>query len=149
MAAPASVYKERMDCCGHSTINVNIDKSVNQLRLVVAGKQPDDEGCTVSDIRRVEVLRSTVQLEGRLLGLDAGQGLAGDVVTIIGALLDKNGAVPAQLMVAFVEGPDGTALMAHKDDGTQNDGAAGDGIDGALFGNTADGGGCNGGRLVR
>ncbi|MBP8291862.1 MAG: hypothetical protein KAX65_03745, partial [Caldilineaceae bacterium] len=237
------------------TTNVNIDKSVNQLRLVVAGKQPDDEVCPGSDTRRVEVLRpgddpqkrwipisprnsttpaeweirnnrfddvlivtnpaegqwsfrtqyfpltcigkettddavttttdvlsdgtqadaaplagdavqvaegiqaidsatgapyaffmnisvqSTIQLEGRLLGLDGGQGLAGDVVTIIGALLDKNGAVPAQLMVAFVEGPDGTDLMVLKDDGTQNDGSAGDGIYGALFGNTAYGGG--------
>jgi hypothetical protein len=228
------------------TTNVNIDSSVNQLRLVVAGKQPDDEFCTVSDIRKVEVLRpgddpqkrwipisprnsttpadweirnnrfddvlivtnpvegqwsfrtqyfpvtcipkqdassadaqagaalagdapqvadgiqaidaatgapyaffmnisvqSTIQLEGRLLGLNAGQGLAGDVVTIIGALLDKNGTTPAQLMVAFVDRPDGTSLVVLKDDGTQNDGAAGDGIYGALFGNTAHGGGYN------
>jgi len=37
-------------------LEVNMDKSVNQMRLVVAGKQPDDEGCTVSDIRKVDVL---------------------------------------------------------------------------------------------
>ena len=34
----------------------NIDKSVNQLRIVVAGKQEDIESCTVSDVRKVEVL---------------------------------------------------------------------------------------------
>ena len=87
-------------------------------------------------------VQSTIQLEGRLLGLDAGQGVAGDVVTIIGTLLDKNGTVPAQLMAAIVEGPAGSSpLLPLKDDGTQNDGAAGDGIYGALFGNTAYGGG--------
>jgi von Willebrand factor type A domain len=37
------------------TLTVNIDKSVNQLRLVVAGKQADHGTCGADDARRVEV----------------------------------------------------------------------------------------------
>ena len=33
-----------------------MDKSVNQLRLVVAGKQADNQGCINTDQRKVEVL---------------------------------------------------------------------------------------------
>ena len=219
-----------------------VDKSVNQLRLVVAGKQPDDEGCTTSDIRKVDVLlpgmdpqkdrwmpisprtsytpadwdirnnrfddvlvvtdpapgiwrfrtyyypnfcigaaateaggspsgdvaaaapaatdgtdavtlgapyafimnvsvQSTIQLEGRLLGLTANQGEAGDEVTIIGTLLDKNGTLPAAAMAALVEGPAGNTVLVLKDDGANNDGAAGDNIYGARFAQTTYGGG--------
>lgn len=222
-----------------------VDQSVNQLRLVVAGKQPDDEYCTVSDIRKVDVMtpgmdpqkdrwvpisprtsytpadwdirnnrfddvlvvnnpaegvwrfrtyyypvaciplaaadatatpegevgaatidapaapadsaavangapyafimnvsvQSTIQLEGRLLGLTANQGEAGDEVTIIGTLLDKNGALPAIAMAALVEGPAGNALLLLKDDGANNDGVAGDNIYGARFAQTLYGGG--------
>ncbi|MCB0039537.1 MAG: hypothetical protein KDE23_07645 [Caldilinea sp.] len=222
-------------------LEVNMDKSVNQMRLVVAGKQPDDEGCTVSDIRKVDVLmpgmdpqkdrwipispplkgvtpadwdirnnrfddvlvvnnpaeglwrfrtyyypnncitaaaategevmaatvdaaaapadtdavmngapyafimnvsvQSTIQLEGRLLGLTANQGEAGDEVTIIGTLLDKNGTLPAQVMLALVEGPAGNSMLLLKDDGANNDGAAGDNIYGARYAQTVYGGG--------
>lgn len=223
-----------------------VDKSVNQLRLVVAGKQPDDEGCTVSDIRKVDVLmpgmdpqkerwipispplkgvtpadwgirnnrfddvlvvnnpaegvwrfrtyyypvnciplaaadasatpegelsaatidapaapadaaavangapyafimnvsvQSTIQLEGRLLGLTANQGEAGDEVTIIGSLLDKNGVLPATVIAALIEGPAGSTVLPLKDDGANNDGAAGDMIYGARFAQTLYGGG--------
>jgi hypothetical protein len=228
---------------------VNVDKSVNQLRLVVAGKQPDDEtGCTVSDIRRVDVLmpgmdpqkrwlpispresftpadwdirnnrfddvlvinnpaegqwqfrtyyypvncipypgqaqdgsqmqdaaqvptqvpagadsiagvdavsanggpydfimnvsvQSTIQLEGRLLGLDGGKAEAGATVSILGLLLDKNGTVPATAMLAVIDGPAGSVTRALFDDGNSNDGVAGDGIYGAKFAETAYGGG--------
>lgn len=218
---------------------VTIDKSVNQLRLVVAGKQPDDEFCTVSDIRKVDVLmpgmdpqkdrwipisprntavtpadwdirnnrfddtlivdnpaegvwrfrtyyypnvcipltaaeatdapdsqvgasavdgadaatgapysfimnvsvQSTIQLEGVLLGLNANQGVAGDEVTLIGMLLDKNGLLPATAMIAQIEGPAGNSLVVLKDDGANNDGVAGDNIYGARFAQTAYGGG--------
>ena len=163
-------------------LDMIVDGSVNQLRLVVPGKQPDDEGCTcqrhppcrraaarrrsgkgldshqpaiaaASCRRRTWEIRnhrfddmlvvtnpdkgswsfrtgyaptnciplaepgletvapaavtnggpydfsmnvsvqSDVQLEGRLLGLNAGQGHAGDVVTILGMLFDRNGLV--------------------------------------------------------
>jgi len=219
---------------------ITVDKSVNQLRLVVAGKQPDDEGCTVSDIRKVDVLQpgmdpqkdrwmpisprtsytpadwdirnnrfddvlvvnnpaegvwrfrtyyypnfcigaataegsshtddvtaaapavtdgtdavslgapyafimnvsvqSTIQLEGRLLGLTANQGEAGDEVTIIGTLLDKKGTLPAAIIAALVEGPTGDTVVVLKDDGANNDGAADDNIYGARFAQTTYGG---------
>jgi len=211
------------------TLSVVVDKSVNQLRLVVAGKQPDDEGCTVSvsDIRKVEVftptmdlqkdrwipisprqtgqtplvwdirnnrfddvlvvtnpepgtwqfrtyyypvncigvtaadaqgvdavanggpydfmmnvsVQSTIQLEGRLLGLSAGQGTAGDAVSIVGMLLDKNGTLPATGMLAVVESPVGTVLRIMRDDGNSDDGEAGDKIYGARYAQTNYGGG--------
>lgn len=220
-------------------LNANVDKSVNQLRLVVAGQQPDEEGCKVSDIRKVDVLmpgmdpnqdrwieisplrtgvtpavwdirnnifddvlvvnnpaeglwrfrtyyypnngcitaaaegaateqaaapadtlgaeavnnggpydfmmsisvQSTIHLEGNLLGLTDSQGEAGDVVSIVGMLLDKNGLLPALLMSAQVEGPSGTATYAMHDDGLSDDGAAGDGIYGVKYGQTYYGGG--------
>ncbi|GIV73494.1 choice-of-anchor X domain-containing protein [Caldilinea sp.] len=226
-------------------LSINIDPSVNQLRLVVSGKQPDDEGCTVSDIRKVDVftptmgpndrwipispplkgitpsdwdirnnrfddvlivnnpapgawkfrtyyypnnciplaaaagdavaegdaaaatvdataapsdadavsngppyaflmnvsVHSTIQLEGQLLGLTANQGVAGDEVTIVGMLLDKNGTLPATAMLALVEGPAGNTLLVLKDDGASNDGAAGDNIYAARFSQTLYGGG--------
>jgi hypothetical protein len=224
-------------------MNINVDKSVNQLRLVVAGQQPDDEniGCTVSDVRKVDVLmpgmdpqqdrwieispprqgvtpadwdirnnrfddvlvvndpepglwrfrtyyypvtciplaseagaeqaapeqqtaeqpagtdavlnggpydfmmsvsvQSTIQLEGRLLGLSNGQGEAGDTVDIVGMLLDKNGLLPAVGMLAQVEGPGGTTTHMMYDDGASHDGEAGDGIYGAQYSQTNYGGG--------
>jgi len=230
---------------GEKVLEVNMDKSVSQMRLVVAGKQPDDEGCTVSDVRKVDVLmpgmdpqkdrwipisplligvtptdwdirnnrfddvlvvnnpaeglwrfrtyyypvnciplstagsaaaledealsttagvtatradgvaeasgapyafimnvsvQSTIQLEGRLLGLTANQGTAGDEVTIMGTLLDQNGTLSAQSMFALVEGPAGN-ILSLKDDGANNDGTAGDNIYGARFAQTFYGGG--------
>jgi hypothetical protein len=216
-------------------MNVNVDKSVNQLRLVVAGQQPDEEGCVVSDIRKVDALmpgmdpnkdrwieispprqgvtpadwdirnnifddvlvvnnpaeglwrfrtyyyanggcigmadanataasdqtqdiqavtnggpydfmmsasvQSTIQLEGRLLGLSNGQGAAGDVVSIVGMLLDKNGLLPAVGMLAQIEGPGGTTTHLMYDDGNSDDGAAGDGIYGVKYSQTSYGGG--------
>ena len=227
------------------TLTVNIDKSVNQLRLVVAGKQADHGTCGADDARRVEVfmpgmdpkqrwypisprlqgytpadwdirnndfddvlvvnnpaegewkfrtyytcpiiglaaapaaetsgdpnapevaapmagtelqpsavaadtgfdfimnvsVQSTIQLEGRLLGLNAGKAEAGDNVDIAGFLLDKNGTLPATLMLAIVDGPAGTVGRVMFDDGSSGDGAAGDGIYGTKFASTAYGGG--------
>jgi hypothetical protein len=86
-------------------------------------------------------VQSTIQLEGRLLGLTAGQGSAGDVVNIVGTLLDKNGTLPAQAMLALIEMPNGSVLKIMKDDGLSGDGEAGDGIYGAPFSQTTYGGG--------
>jgi hypothetical protein len=44
---------------------INVDKSVNQLRVVVAGKQEDIESCTVSNVRKVEVLPPTADPQKR------------------------------------------------------------------------------------
>ncbi len=46
---------------------VNVDKSVNQLRLVVAGKQADNQGCINSDQRKVEVLMPGMDPEQALV----------------------------------------------------------------------------------
>ncbi len=223
------------------TLTVNVDKSVNQLRLVVAGKQADHGTCGADDSRKVEVfmpgmnpqqrwfpisprlqgytpadwdirnndfddvlvvnnpaegewrfrtyyvcpiiglaaeqtvdpnglevatpmagdqmtpaavdgaagfdfimnvsVQSTIQLEGRLLGLDSGKAEAGDTVDIVGFLLDKNGTLPASLIFAFIDGPAGSEARLMFDDGNSGDGAAGDGIYGAKFAETAYGGG--------
>jgi hypothetical protein len=189
----------------------NVDKSVNQLRLVVAGKQADNSGCQNPDLRKVEVLmpgmnpdqdrwfpispalkgytpddwdirnndyddvlvvnnplegewrfrtyywtcplhasydfimnvsvQSTIQLEGRLLGLDAGKAAAGDTVSILGLLLDKNGTLPAVGMAALIDGPGGSEMRLMYDDGNSGDGESDDGIYGAKFAETAYGGG--------
>ena len=97
-------------------------------------------GAPYAFIMNVSV-QSTIQLEGRLLGLTANQGEAGDEVTIIGTLLDKNGTLPAVAMAALVEGPASSHVVALKDDGANNDGAAGDNIYGARFAQTVYGGG--------
>ena len=71
-------------------------------------------------------VQSTIQLEGRLLGLNSGKAEAGDNVDIAGFLLDKNGTLPATLMLAVVDGPGGTVGRVMFDDGNSGDGAAGD-----------------------
>jgi hypothetical protein len=85
-------------------------------------------------------VQSTIQLEGRLLGLEGGKAAAGDIVSIVGLLLDKNGTLPGT-MAAFVDGPNGSEARLMFDDGNSNDGEAGDGIYGAKFAETAYGGG--------
>ena len=48
---------------------------MNQLRLVVAGKQPDDEFCTVSDGRRVEVLMPGMDPQKRWIPISPRTGV--------------------------------------------------------------------------
>jgi hypothetical protein len=86
-------------------------------------------------------VQSAIQLQGFLQGLTANQGESGDVVTILGTLLNQEGTLPATLMLAQVQGPTGSFLLLMKDDGLHQDGEAGDNIYGALFGQTAYGGG--------
>ncbi|MCX6044517.1 MAG: hypothetical protein NT075_05340 [Chloroflexi bacterium] len=208
-------------------LTINIDKSVNEMRLVVAGKQPDDDNlsCTNSDARKVEVLlpgmdpqkdrwipisprtgatppewdirnnrfddvlvvtnpaegawrfrtyyfalnciprqansqdapnaptnggpydflmnvsvQSTIQLEGRFLGLNANQGNAGDVVSIVGTLLTRDGTIPGATVLVLIDSLRGTDTLVLKDDGLHGDGAANDGIYAAPFVNTTVGG---------
>jgi hypothetical protein len=206
-------------------LDVNMDPSVNQMRLVVAGKQPDDEINCGSDIRKVFVwtpsmdvdkdrgipisprnqqltpndwiiinnrfddvlivnnpeagrwrfqvyyypficvpgqleaesaeataqgapydfsmnvsAQSTIQLEGRILGLTNNQGNAGDVVSIIGTLVGRSGTITPALAAAIIESPVGNKTLLMFDDGAHNDGAAGDNIFGTTYGQTHLGG---------
>jgi len=88
-------------------------------------------------------VQSTIQLEGRILGLTNNQGVAGDTATILGMLLDRNGTVKGATMLAAIQSARGQDLLLLKDDGAHNDGAADDGIYGALYGQTTVGGSYN------
>ena len=223
-------------------LDVNMDPSVNQLRLVVAGKQPDDENSCASgissDVRKVLVwtpgmdvdkdrgipisprsqltpadwvivnnrfddvlivnnpekgrwrfqtyyfpidctiglaqtenkstktvsaeaspssieatangapyafsmnvsVQSTVQLEGRILGLNNNQGNAGDAVSLIGTLVGRSGTVTPTAMLALVESAVGSVGVVMVDDGLHNDGSAGDNIFGGSYAQTSLGG---------
>jgi len=113
-----------------------------------AGEETDQVAAPVEaqftgpyDFLMTASVQSAVQLQGRLLGLESGQGVAGDVVTIAGNLLDKSGIYTPTGMVAQVQGPSGSFLIVMKDDGENNDGSKEDGIYGARFGYTIYGGG--------
>lgn len=86
-------------------------------------------------------LQSDIRLHGRIVGLSANQGQAGDHATILGYLLGRDGLLPASSMEARVEHPNGVTTLPMFDDGQHNDGSAGDGVYGALFHQTYLGGG--------
>jgi hypothetical protein len=85
-------------------------------------------------------VQSTVHLEGRLLGLDHGQGMAGDVVPIVATLMTKDGTIPGALVVVQVENIDGAHLRLLFDDGMHHDGGPNDGIYGWDYAMTPFGG---------
>ncbi len=93
-------------------------------------------------------VQSQIHLNGSLLNLTNGMGNAGDVVPIVGTLLDQNGLIPGALVAAFVSnegGLDGPIFLL--DDGSHNDGGANDGIYGFPYSLT-DHGGSYGVRIV-
>lgn len=85
-------------------------------------------------------VQSTVHLEGRLLGLDHGQGLAGDTVPIVATLMTRDGTISGATVVAVVENKGGTDFLLLLDDGEHNDGSANDGIYGWPYSLTSHGG---------
>jgi hypothetical protein len=100
-------------------------------------------GCdnpTVSDFVMMASVQSTIRLQGRLLGLNNGMGLAGDIVPIVATLMTKDGTIRGALMGAAVENADGTDLIALLDDGMHHDGGANDGIYGWDYSLTSHGG---------
>jgi hypothetical protein len=85
-------------------------------------------------------VQSTIQLEGRILGMTNNQGNAGDVVSLLGTLVGRSGTVSPTLMFGLVESAVGSSLVLMRDDGLHNDGAAGDNIFGGSYGQTSLGG---------
>jgi hypothetical protein len=85
-------------------------------------------------------VQSPIRLEGNLLNLTDGQGEAGDTVPIVATLMDHKGLLPGALVAASIAGEGGTVVTLLLDDGAHNDGAAGDGIYGFPFSQTAMGG---------
>ena len=74
-------------------------------------------------------VQSTIQLEGRILGLTNGSASAADVLPIVATVQAKNGLIAGAFVVAQVQKPDGTSEdVLLLDDGNHNDGAASDGI---------------------
>lgn len=86
-------------------------------------------------------LQSEIRLQGQIMGLNDSQGEAGDMVTLLGYLLAKDGLLPAISMNARVVSGGGTSIVTLYDDGLHNDGAAGDAIYGGFFPQTYIGGG--------
>jgi hypothetical protein len=84
-----------------------------------------------------------VVLDGRLLNLDQGRGMAGQAVPIVGTLLSHDGLVPGALLVGLVEKPGGSDLLFLFDDGAHSDGGAADGIYGWDYTQTGVGGSYN------
>ncbi len=112
--------------------------------VIGAASTASVDALTVNFMMAVSV-QSDIRLQGRILGLEANQGVSGDVPTISALLLDRIGVVknPATSMTARVEGPGGNYNLTMYDDGLHGDGAAGDGMFAVLFPNTHYGGGYN------
>lgn len=88
-------------------------------------------------------VQSSITLSGRLLNLPNNTGNSGDVVTIVGTLLTRTGGLPGATVQAQVSYSGGSATLPLFDDGLHDDGAAGDGVYAANFGQTAVGGSYN------
>lgn len=85
-------------------------------------------------------VQSTIQLEGRFLGLDKGLGVAGDTVPIVATLVTRSGLISGALVVASVQNEGGTDFILLRDDGNNHDGMPGDGIYGWDYSLTSHGG---------
>ncbi|MFH1634376.1 MAG: choice-of-anchor X domain-containing protein [Chloroflexota bacterium] len=103
---------------------------------------PMDTQALESDFLMNISVQSLIRLEGRFLDpYEDNQGLAGDHVPIVAALMQKTGTLPGALVLALVEKPgSGSNLLWLRDDGEHGDGAAGDGIYGFVYPKTTVGG---------
>jgi hypothetical protein len=85
-------------------------------------------------------VESPIKLQGNLLGLTNGQAGAGDVVPIIGTLMDHQGLISGATVAAAIANEGGTDVTLLLDDGNNHDGAANDGIYGFPYSLTDHGG---------
>ncbi|MFN8444975.1 MAG: choice-of-anchor X domain-containing protein [Caldilineaceae bacterium] len=106
----------------------------------VATTAPQNSAALTSDFMINLSAQSTIQLEGRLLGLNHNQGSAGDVVSVVAVLLNRAGTVKGALVGTVIENVGGTHAFFLFDDGAHGDGQAGDGIYAAPFAQTIYGG---------
>jgi hypothetical protein len=88
-------------------------------------------------------VQSSITLDGRLLNLTNNTGNSGDVVTIVGTLLNRTGGLSGATVEAEVGYSGGSTTVPLFDDGLHNDGGANDGVYAADFGQTAVGGSYN------
>ncbi len=87
---------------------------------------------------------TNIVLQGRFLfPIVNNQGMAGDIVPIVGVLLDRTGAIPGAGMLAIIEKPGTTDFLFLFDDGLNADVQAGDGIYTNLYSLTNVGGSYN------
>lgn len=88
-----------------------------------------------SDFMMNGSVQSLIRLEGRFLApFEDNQGLTGDHVPVVAALMQKTGTLSGALVVAVVEKPGGGQnTIWLRDDGKHNDGAASDGIYGTKY----------------
>jgi hypothetical protein len=104
---------------------------------------PQDLMALESDFMVNLSVQSSIQLEGRLLGLTDNHGKAGDRVSIVATLLQRTGTIPGALVAAAIDKPGTTDYLWLHDDGEHGDGSAGDGIYGADYTLTTVGGSYN------
>jgi hypothetical protein len=104
---------------------------------------PLDPAALESDFMVNMSVQSTIQLEGRLLGLTNNQGKAGDRVSIVATLLQRTGTLPGAVVDAIIDKPGATDAVWLFDDGEHGDGGAGDGIYGNDYSLTTVGGSYN------
>jgi hypothetical protein len=90
-------------------------------------------------------VQSTYHLEGRFLEpYEDNQGVAGEPVPMVAALMQKTGTLPGADVEVFVEKPGGTLDSFWLwDDGNHGDGSAGDGIYGKVYHKATVGGSYN------
>jgi hypothetical protein len=93
-----------------------------------------------SDFMMDASVQSNIRLEGRFLGLDMGQGQAGDMVPVIGTLMGKGGLIPGATVIAAIQNEGGTDYIPLLDDGAHQDGQPNDGIYGWKYTLTNHGG---------
>lgn len=104
--------------------------------------QPENTLALESDFLMNGSVQSLIRLAGRFLDpYEDNQGLAGEHVPIVAALMQKNGTLPGALVLALVEKPgSGSDILWLRDDGNHSDGSAGDGIYGFVYPKTNVGG---------
>jgi hypothetical protein len=104
---------------------------------------PQDTSQLETDFMMNLSVQSTIQLEGRFLGLNHNQGKAGDTVPVVGTLLQRTGTITGAVVAAAIDKPGTTDYIVLLDDGQHDDGKANDGIYGWPYSLTTVGGSYN------